>query len=465
MTILPSGNPFSWRFVAPLYMGSTLNPINSSMIATALVPIAMFLHISAAQTTILVTVLYLASSIAQPTAGKLAEEFGPRRVFLAGILLVLIGGLLGGFGRDMAMLVISRVLIGVGTSTAYPSAMLLIRRRAESVGMSKPPGNVLGALQIAGVVTAAVGLPIGGVLVDAWGWRTTFFVNIPFALIAFVMAALWIPKDAPVQGKITLREVSSRIDVPGIIGFALTITSLMVFLFSLPKPDWLALGLAVLFGVVLTVWELKVARPFIDVRLLATNLALTRTYTRFALLTLCIYTVLYGVTEWIGAARGTSSLGAGLLILPMSVVSALVVGPISKRNLVLAPLIASAVSCIVASVGVLFLTTSTPIIWILLITCIFGITMGTMVSGNQIALYTQVAADQIGTASGLFRTFGYIGSIASSALIGIAFHKKVSDAGMHHVAVVMIAVSALALLMILTDRRLRGVTRREKATS
>lgn len=435
------------------------------MIATALVPIAMFLHISAAQTTILVTVLYLASSIAQPTAGKLAEEFGPRRVFLAGILLVLIGGLLGGFGRDMAMLVISRVLIGVGTSTAYPSAMLLIRRRAESVGMSKPPGNVLGALQIAGVVTAAVGLPIGGVLVDAWGWRTTFFVNIPFALIAFVMAALWIPKDAPVQGKITLREVSSRIDVPGIIGFALTITSLMVFLFSLPKPDWLALGLAVLFGVVLTVWELKVARPFIDVRLLATNLALTRTYTRFALLTLCIYTVLYGVTEWIGAARGTSSLGAGLLILPMSVVSALVVGPISKRNLVLAPLIASAVSCIVASVGVLFLTTSTPIIWILLITCIFGITMGTMVSGNQIALYTQVAADQIGTASGLFRTFGYIGSIASSALIGIAFHKKVSDAGMHHVAVVMIAVSALALLMILTDRRLRGVTRREKATS
>nr|WP_236026571.1 MFS transporter [Alicyclobacillus suci] len=462
---MPSGNPFSWRFVAPLYMGSTLNPINSSMIATALVPIAMFLHISAAQTTILVTALYLASSIAQPTAGKLAEEFGPRRVFLAGILLVLIGGLLGGFGRDMAMLVISRVLIGVGTSTAYPSAMLLIRRRAESVGMSKPPGNVLGALQIAGVVTAAVGLPIGGVLVDAWGWRTTFLVNIPFALIAFVMAALWIPKDKPVQGKITLREVSSRIDVSGIIGFALTITSLMVFLFSLPKPNWLALGLAVLFGVVLTVWELKVARPFIDVRLLATNLALTRTYTRFALLTLCIYTVLYGVTEWIGAARGTSSLGAGLLILPMSVVSALVVGPISKRNLVLAPLIASAVSCIIASIGVLFLTTSTPIIWILIMTCIFGITMGTMVSGNQIALYTQVAADQIGTASGLFRTFGYIGSIASSALIGIAFHKKVSDAGMHHVAIVMIAVSAIALLMILTDRRLRGITKREKATS
>lgn len=90
-----SGNPFSWKFVAPLYMGSTLNPINSSMIATALVPIATFMHISVAQTTILVTVLYLASSITQPTAGKLSAEFGPRRIFLAGILMVLMGGRVG----------------------------------------------------------------------------------------------------------------------------------------------------------------------------------------------------------------------------------------------------------------------------------------------------------------------------------------------------------------------------------
>jgi MFS family permease len=462
---MPSGNPFSWRFVAPLYMGSTLNPINSSMIATALVPIAAFMHISVAQTTILVTALYLASSIAQPTAGKLSEEFGPRRVFLTGILMVLLGGLLGGVGRDLTMLVVSRVLIGVGTSTAYPSAMLLIRRRAELAGMSKPPGHVLGALQIAGVVTAAVGLPIGGVLVDAWGWRTTFLVNIPFALIAFVMAALWIPRDAPIKGAKRVREISSRIDVLGIIGFAATMTALLVFLFSMPEPAWITLGLAVVLGAALIWWELRVKHPFIDVRLLASNRALTRTYTRFAALTLCIYTVLYGVTEWIGVARGMSSLEAGLLLLPMSGLSAVVVGPISKRNLVRGPLIVSAVSAIVASIGVLFLTTSTPIIWILIITLIFGVTLGTTASGNQTALYTQVTADQIGTASGLFRTFGYIGSIASSAIIGIFFHTRVADNGLHHIAIIMIAVSAIALLLTITDRRLRAPAIAARATS
>jgi MFS family permease len=455
---------FSWRFVAPLYMGSTLNPINSSMIATALVPIAAYMHISVARTTLLVTSLYLASSIAQPTAGKLSEEFGPRRVFLMGILLVLLGGLLGGMASNLTMLIVSRILIGIGTSTAYPSAMLLIRRRAESAGMVKPPGNVLGALQISGVVTAAVGLPIGGLLVDAWGWRTTFLVNIPFALVAFVLSALWIPKDELIEGGKTVRAISSRIDITGIIGFAAAISALMVFLFSLPNPAWIALALAIVWGILLIWWELRAKHPFIDVRMLYSNLALSRTYARFALITLCIYTVLYGVTEWISVARGTSALEAGLLILPMSVISALVVGPVSKRNLVRGPLIICAGSAIVASIGVLFLTANTSIIWILLITLIFGVTMGTMASSNQTALYMQITSDQIGTASGLLRTFGYIGSIASSALIGIVFHTKVSDRGLHHIAIMMIAVSVIALIMTIADRRLKETSKQASTT-
>ena len=82
-----SENAFSWRFVTPMFLGSSLNPVNSSLIATALVPIAAAMHVSVGRTAVLVSALYLASSIAQPTAGKLSEEFGPRRVFLSGILL------------------------------------------------------------------------------------------------------------------------------------------------------------------------------------------------------------------------------------------------------------------------------------------------------------------------------------------------------------------------------------------
>src|SRR3984957_8363757 len=131
--------PFSWRFTTPLFIGSALNPVNSSLIATALVPIAAGVRVSIGQTAVLVTALYLASAVAQPTAGKVAEVFGPRRVFLAGICLVLIGGVVGGAAQDLLTLLVSRALIGLGTSCAYPTAMLLIRRRAQQSGMDTPP--------------------------------------------------------------------------------------------------------------------------------------------------------------------------------------------------------------------------------------------------------------------------------------------------------------------------------------
>jgi MFS family permease len=123
----------------------------------------------------------------------------------------------------------------------------------------------------------------------------------------------------------------------------------------------------------------------------------------------------------------------------------------------------AAASCLAGSAGVLLLTGSTPIAWIVIVSLIFGITLGTGASANQTALYSQVPAEQIGTASGLFRTFGYIGSIASSAIIAIVFHTSVSNHGLHLIAVIMIAVSAVALLITLADRHLMAQSRARQA--
>jgi MFS family permease len=433
------------------------DPINSSLIAAALVPIATAMHVSVGKTTVLVTALYLASSIAQPTGGKLAEEF----VFLAGIVIVLVGGLIGGLGQNLTMLVVSRVLIGVGTSGGYPSAMLLIRRRAQQAGLSKPPGNVLGGLLIAGSVTAALGLPMGGVLVDAWGWRTVFFVNVPVTAVTLLAAIFWISKDAPIGA----RQVATRIDAAGIVGFGGAMTALLVFLFSLPNPNWPALVLVVVLGFALVLWELRARNPFLDIRLLASNLPLTRTYLRFGLLNMCVYTVLYGVTEWLESARGISTREAGLLLLPLTGVAALLISPISRRNLVRGPLIIAAVSSVAGSVGVLLFTTHTPLLAIIAVTLIFGLTLSLTATSNQTALYGQAPAATIGTASGLYRTFGYVGSIASSAVISITFHHSVDDHHLHVIAVIMIAISGMALLMTVADRRLPRSVRPPKTTN
>lgn len=458
-----TANPFAWRFTAPLLTGAPVNAINSSLIATALVPIAAALRVPAGRTAVLVSALYLASAIAQPVGGRLAEEFGARRVFLAGLLIAGAGGAVGGLGRDLAALVVARVLVGAGSSAVYPSAMLLVRRRAEASGLAAPPGGVLGGLMIAGAATSALGLPVGGVLVGAWGWRTAFLVNLPVAAVAVAMGARWIPRDPPVRGPTGLREVAARIDLGGIAGFAVMMTGLLVFLMGLPRPDWTVLSLAVVAGAGLVWWELRAGRPFLDVRLLGTNLALTRTYLRFAIASLCVYTVLYGITQWLQAGRGTSSAQAGLLLLPMSALSALIARPVSRRNLVRAPLIVAAVSCLAASAGVLALTTATPLAWVVVITLAFGVTLGTTISANQTALYVQAGAAQIGTASGLFRTFGFLGSIASSALLSIAYRTRVDDHSLHVTALAMVIASALGLILVLTDRSVMTRARARRA--
>jgi MFS family permease len=447
---------FPRRFLLPLYVGTAMNPINTSLIVTALVPIAHAMHVSVGRTAVLVAGLYLASSVAQPTSGKLAEEFGPRRVFTAGILIVLLGGIVGGLAQNFTMLVIARVLLGIGTSAGFPCSMLLIRRRAERAGLADPPGRVIGGVSIAAQVVSTVGLPLGGVLEGLFGWRSVFFVNVPVAIAVLALLLHGVPADAPAHGARDLRSLAMRIDVLGIVGFSGTLIALMVFLLSLPTPAWPALAISAAFAAFLVWWELRAAHAFFDLRMLAGNLALTRTYLRMALITFGIYTVLYGMSQWLEDGRGLSAYETGLLTMPMALVAAITGRVVSKRNLIRGSLVISAVASIVASAGVLFLTHSTPVAGFVAVTLIFGLSQGTTSFGNQSALYTQAPSDAIGTASGLLRTFGYLGAIASSALTGVLFRHGADDSGLHVIAWILVVTSVIVLLMTVADRALRG---------
>ncbi|HXC82794.1 MAG TPA: MFS transporter, partial [Trebonia sp.] len=262
----------------------------------------------------------------------------------------------------------------------------------------------------------------------------------------------------PLQRPLRLRDLASRLDLGGIAGFALAMIVLLLFLFGLPAAHWYLLGICVAAWVALVFWELRAGAPFLDVRMLASNRALTRTYLRFGLAMLCLYVVLYGITQWIEAVRGLTETEAGLIVLPMTLISGLVISPVSRRNLVRGPVIAAAVACLIGSAGVLVLSRSGWIGWVVIITLVFGLVTGFASAGNQTALYSQAPAEQLGTASGLLRTFGYVGSIASSAITGIVFHASVSDSGVHLIAWIMIGVSLALVLISVFDRTLPGKT-------
>jgi MFS family permease len=141
-------------------------------------------------------------------------------------------------------------------------------------------------------------------------------------------------------------------------------------------------------------------------------------------------------------------------MLPMSVISALVMEPVSKRNLVKKPLIISSILTIFASWAILLINMQTELYYIMCITFLFGIAMGLMLSANQTALYMQSSENDIGVTAGLFRTFGYVGSIGSSALISTVFTPAVTDSGMREAALLMIIIGFVCLILTVMDRKI-----------
>lgn len=440
-----------WRFATPLMLGSTLNPVNSSMIATALVPIGDAFGVGAGPTSLLVAALYVASAIAQPTAGRLAENFGPRRIFVCGLVLVLVGGLLGALAPTYSAVVVARVLVGVGTSAAYPTAIIFIRRHATQA----ETGALLGRLSIASQVTVVLGLPLGGVLVGLAGWPAIFLINLPFAIAALVAGLVWLPADGRLRRGRSFTELNCRLDGPGMLLFAASLLTLMTFLISLQgSPRWWLGAASVVAIAGLVVRELRSTAPFLDVRTLARNPALVGTYARTAATMFGTYCVMYGLPQWLQEARGLDAALAGLIVVPMTLVAVAISPSAARRNLVRGPLVIGAVAALVVSVG-LALVASGGSTWIVAVLIgILGITTGLCQIGNQAALYSQADPRDLGTASGLLRTSTYLGAIASSAVIGAVFAGGAQDLSMTHLAIVLCAVSSVVVVMTIADRSL-----------
>jgi len=321
-------------------------------------------------------------------------------VYLAGTVLVAAGGVLGCLAGSLAVLVVSRVVIGFGTSAAYPAAMALVRRQSRRLRQD-PPGRVLGALAITGQASMAAGPVLGGVLIAAGGWRLIFLVNVPLAAAGVAAVLAWLPADEPGEG-------------------------------TGPGPE---------------------------LRLLVRNRALMVTYLRFGVTALIIYGFIYGWTLWLEQAAGRDAAGTGLLMTPSFAVAAAVSAAAARRRRLWPQLLTGAVALAAAGAGLLVLDARSPLWLLVALSVVFGFQNGVNVVANQAAMYAQAPAVATGAAAGLLRTSMYLGAIASASLIGLCYGRQATDAGLHRLAVILVIAAAALLAVILADRSLAQTAR------
>lgn len=435
---------FDRRLIVPLVLGAILNPVNSSMIAVALTPIGVYFHALPAQTAWLVSGLYLATATGQPVVGRLVDRYGARPLYLVSTSLVGVAGLLGLLAPSLGVLIAARVLLGLGTCAGYPAAMYLIRR----AGVDQP-GGLLTALSVAAQTIVVIGPTTGGLLLGLFGWRSIFAVNVPLAIACLVLGSLSLPRRDPGE------RPRTGLDLLGIGLFAGMLTALMLFLMAPSVRDlwFLAVMLACGGGFV---WrELRTSDAFLDLRVFGGNAPLIATYARTLLAQTVAYAYLYGFTQWLEAARGLSAAHAGLVLLPMSLISITVATLTGRRTEFRGKLLVGAAAQLLACSLMLLLDARSGIGILVVISVVCGFPQGLNNLANQNAVYFQADPTRTGASAGLLRTFTYLGALVSSAATGVFFADGADTGGLHDLAVFLIVVAALLFVLVLADRSLR----------
>jgi EmrB/QacA subfamily drug resistance transporter len=250
--------------------------------------------------------------------GRASDLLGRRRVFVAGLALYTGGSLVGGLTTSPEVLLAARGIQGLGGALVFPSTLALVNTTFPEGRERNRALAVWGGTGAAGLV---IGVLLGGVLTEAFGWESVFFVNVPLATIAMALAFVLIPADRP-------REAGRRFDLPGALSATAGITLLVFALVQGPILGWGSPGIVssavagMLFVGAFAVIELRGRDPLLPPRLLANRNLATAVGIAF-LFWATFGSVLYFLTLYFQEVHGFDPLETGLgFLLPTAVVVA-----------------------------------------------------------------------------------------------------------------------------------------------
>lgn len=433
--------------LAAIGSGTLLNALNSSMIAVALVSLQRDFGLRFDTVSWVVSVFYLASASGQPVMGRLSDVLGPRLVFRIGLVISAAAATAAPFAPDFGWLLALRALQAIGTSALFPSGVAIVRGTIQ-----ERQAQALGVLALFSSMAAALGPTLGALLVSAGGWQAIFWANLPIVAVSSALAARFLPADPPLPRARPLAVVR-RLDPLGVALFVAALVALLWFLLSLGRgPDYPALGIGLAALAAFVAAELRSREPFVDLRELVANRALSAVYVRYVLVNVVFYCVFLGFPSYLEEGRGLSLKAAGLVMLAVTGVGIVTVPAagrlVDRRGPTPALLVGFAVMT-AGSALMLTLGDGTAVWWIVVVLAALGASSGFSNLGLQATLVRSSPPDAIGTASGLFMTSRYLGSILAACVLGVAFGDAIDDEAQRRIALLMTVLSALVLVSAL----------------
>ena len=325
----PSVNP--WMVALSVMLATFMVVLDSSIANVALPHIAGSLSASTDESTWVLTSYLVSNAILLPASSWIARRIGRKRLLMLSILSFTGASILCGISLNMPMLIVARVLQGMGGGGMQPLAQSIL---LESFPADKQ-GKAMAAYGVGIVVAPVVGPTLGGWITDSYSWRWIFYINLPVGLLALFMANLFI-EDPPYLR----RAFHGAIDYAGFGLMAVWLGAMQLVLDKGQEADWFeaswirwVTAVSALAFVAFVARELTNRDPIVQLHAL-----LNRNFSTGTVITGLFGVLLYGITAFLPlflqTLLGYSAMDSGLAVSPRglgSMVAMLFVGYLVSR--------------------------------------------------------------------------------------------------------------------------------------
>ncbi|MFF0445729.1 MFS transporter [Streptomyces sp. NPDC004609] len=414
-TALP--DPRRWKALVFIALAQLMVVLDATIVNIALPTAQRDLGISDGNRQWVITAYALAFGGLLLFGGRIADLWGRKRTFVVGLIGFAAASALGGAATGQAMMLGARGLQGVFGALLAPAALSLLAVMFTDVKERAKAFGIYGAIAGGG---GAVGLILGGFLTEYLNWRWTFYVNIPFAVIAAIGAYLVIREPESARNR-------SSLDVPGVVLSTLGLVALVYGFTRAESAGWtdgLTVAMFIASVVLLAafvVTETKVKSPLLPLRVV-TDRNRGGVYLSLGLAVIAMFGLFLFLTFYLQVVKGYSPVKTGFAFLPMIV--GMVVGStqIGTRLMTrVPPRMLMGPGFLVAAVGMLLLTQleigSSYAGLILPAQLLLGLGMGTAFMPAMSLSTYGVEPTDAGVASAMVNTSQQVGGAIGTALL------------------------------------------------
>jgi EmrB/QacA subfamily drug resistance transporter len=443
-----TGSQARWLLLA-IAIGTTLAPLNSTMIAIALPDIQRAFNASVTETAWLVTLYLAGMAIGQPIGGRLGDLYGRRSVYLFGLIWFGIASAGCAFAPSLPILILFRTQQAFAGALSFPNGTAMIR---DAVPVERR-GSAFGSIALATGLAAASGPPIGGLLVHSFGWSAIFWANIPVVLAALVLSWRNLPRNQ------SRRENQKRFDLAGSSLFAGCLGALIVIptLLKLHQPLLAIMmgfvGVAV--GLAFVRWELRADSPVVDMRLFKQS-QFAAACGSVSISNLVMYTTLLALPLYLENVRGHSVQTAGLTLAAISAFAA-IWGPIGGRWTdrvgSRTPAIVGAAVLLLGTIGLTVSLLTTSLAPIIVSLALMGLGLGISGAPVQTRVVESVSINRTGSAAGVFSTSRYMGSVIGSSILAVLFAQSPELDEVGRFVFLFVGLTLAAIVGVLVNSR------------